>query len=215
MSEVSAGLIIAPPIDDLTIAGAVAAVTYETAKKEGKKLSNTQPITIEPVADWQRDDIEPDFVPDGPVMPTVPMEELQRRGRRRDPLNMVSVDCAGTSCVCQTIVLSTNADGQLAAGGAIVDPLAVIIRSGFAVKRRARLVAPVSGTALGGVLISPDPNPGWGNSAYLGAGQYDLELADGDLYVSTAGAIGSVQASASGYLVIVSYFFDPGPLEGR
>jgi hypothetical protein len=175
----------------------------------------TNPIDAEPQGDWLRPDLSAPEVPFGPVPPLETMSTPSRRGRRRDPLNLVSTDSAGTGYVAHTLLLTTNAAGQLVAGASstIYDPQPVDIRSGFIVKRRCRLVAPVSGTALAAVLIGNDPNPGWPNAALLGAGAYDLELTDGDLYVSTAGMIGAVQASASGYLVVVNYLYDPGPVE--
>lgn len=178
-------------------------------------MSEIAPIVSEPEGDWQRADISLPSVPAGEYLPLEPLDTQAAKGRRRDPLEFVSVNAYGSHTIPQTFFLQTNAAGQLAdAAGNARDPLPIVVRSGNVVARAIRLIGSQTSPILG-VLLGTDPNPGMGNAALITPGDAPQIFTDGDLYISAANLPNIVSVNLSGYLVVVNYVYDPGFLQGR
>lgn len=167
----------------------------------------------EPVADWQVPDISPDIMPAGLLPPVADLPVSGRRGRRRDPLEIVAALSPGNGVQVSTYYLATNASSQLAAGGQVIEPFPIVARSGSCLWRRVWLIGSQASPLLG-VLVAPATQVGMANAALLTPGDIPLDLPDSELYASTAQIPNLVQASLSGYLVVVSYSFNPAPLAG-
>lgn len=167
-------------------------------------MSTNSPISAEPMLNDAGIDVV--TIPEGPFAPLVPLSPEDKRGRRKDPLTIVTVSSPGSGMIAQTYALTTNSNGALSPN----DPFPILVQSGHATWRRVRLSVP-SASPLIAVLVSTNSYPAMANSALLAAGAPDIELTDGDLYVSTANIPNLSQVSLSGWLTVISYVFDPGP----